>query len=371
VTSQGNAHNHLAAAALRARRSVHRVSAALERRTALAGPDPAPDSAEPAASPPTVAAPAPSAEPAPQRPAYEQTRLADGVTAVELDAVNELLAEAAEIERTGGSAECNAFLGRHQLVYDPGAFSSDPFSEEYRRAQIDLYKVIADVDSYVPSENELMQVHIEARLRQPAPFDAGSTGAAADQVIAYGFVLRMLDLKPGDRLIEYGPGQGNLSVLLATIGVEVTAIDISPEFVELIRRRAQLTDLPLTAVLGEFGDPPPDGEPVNAILFYEAFHHAADHQQLVRTLRERLAPGGLVVFAGEPIMDSPAQPWVGPWGVRLDGISLWAIRQHHCLELGYASPYFREMLARNGFGVEYHECRETAIGNSWVARPLN
>lgn len=297
-------------------------------------------------------------------------RMADGVEPVELHELDELIVRAEQIERSGTFTDRNAFLQRHQLTYDPGTLPSDPFSEDYRLAQIELYKQIAGVESYVPSVNELMSVDLTARLRQPAPFDAGSTAAAADHLIAYGFILRLLDLTPGASLIEYGAGQGNLSILLAMAGVEVTAIDISPEYVELIRRRAERAELPIEAVVGEFGDAPPGGDKADAILFYEAFHHAADHQHLIRTLRDRLEPHGRVIFAGEPIIDSPVQPWIGPWGVRVDGVSLWAIRQHHCLELGYASAYFREMLSRNGFTVEFHACRETGIGDSWIATPV-
>ena len=325
----------------------------------------------PGAAPKSPPAPVPEvpAEPAPSP--LDRPRLADGVTPVALADVDELIRHAQEIERDGTFTDRVEFLAGHQLVYDPGAMPADPFSEEYRLAQIALYERLAGVDAYVPEINERMDVDIAARLRQPAPFDAGSTVAAGDHLIAYGFILRLLDLAPGSRLIEYGAGQGNISVLLATIGVDVTAIDISPGYVELIRRRAEQAELPLRSVLGQFGDPPPGGDRVDAILFYEAFHHASDHRALIRTLRDRLKPGGRVVFAGEPIIDSPVQPWIGPWGVRLDGVSLWAIRQHGCLELGYSSPYFREVLERDGFAVEFKECGETAIGNTWIATPTN
>jgi SAM-dependent methyltransferase len=330
-------------------------------------------SPQPPADPAGSAPPAGTTDGAPESEATEApiTRLADGVQPVSLDGLEQLLERGLEVERTKSFAEREAFLQRYQLTDGQNTLPEDPFSEEYRLAQLDLYKVIAGVDDYVPAVNEIMAVDVEAKLRQPAPFDAGTTAAAADHLIAYGFIFRMLNLAPGARVIEYGAGQGNLALLLATAGIGVTAIDISPGYVELMQRRAARADLPLEAIVGEFGDAPPDGAQVDAILFYEAFHHASDHAQLIRTLRGRLKPGGRVVFAGEPIIDSPVQPWDGPWGVRLDGVSLWAIRQHHCLELGFASPYFREMLERNGFSVTFHECRETAIGNTWVATPLD
>ena len=73
-------------------------------------------------------------------------------------------------------------------------------------------------------------------------------------------------------------------------------------------------------------------------------------------------------FAGEPILETPSQPWAGPWGVRIDGVSLRAIREYQCCELGFTTSYFVRMLMRNGFLVTFHPCVETYIGNTWIAR---
>jgi 2-polyprenyl-3-methyl-5-hydroxy-6-metoxy-1,4-benzoquinol methylase len=291
-----------------------------------------------------------------------------GIQLIDLSQLEDLLRRADEVRERGTFTDRWEFLADYRLQYDQAALPDDPFSEEYRRAQLDLYRLIANVSEYDPRLNEVISVDIDERLRQPAPFDAGSTAAAGDHLIAYGHLCRLLDLHPGDRVLEYGAGQGNISLLLATMGLDVTAIDISPDFIELIRRRAARDDVPLTAVLGEFGDPPPDKKPVDAILFFEAFHHSFDHVALVRSLRELLCPGGRVLFAGEPILESPAQPWVGPWGVRIDGVSLGAIRQDHCFELGFSVSYFVRMMMRNGFLVTFHGCAETDIGNTWIAR---
>jgi SAM-dependent methyltransferase len=305
-----------------------------------------------------------------QRPSACATSapLLPGLELVGLAQLDDVLARADEIERCQTFTERVRFLERYRLDYNPGLLPEDPNSDEYRAAQLVLYRRIAGVSTYDPRVNEVMSVDLEGRLRQPAPFDAGSTAAAGDHLIAYGFVCRVLDLGPGDRVLEYGAGQGNITLLLAMMGLDVTAIDISPEYVELIRRRASRDGVRLEAIVGQFGDAPPDGKPVDAILFYEAFHHASDHVGLVRSLRALLAPGGRVLFAGEPILDTDDRPWAGPWGVRIDGISLSAIRQHQCLELGFDASYFARMLMRNGFLVSFHRCAETAIGNTWVAR---
>jgi hypothetical protein len=79
-------------------------------------------------------------------------------------------------------------------------------------------------------------------------------------------------------------------------------------------------------------------------VFFESFHHCADHNRLLRALAAALAPGGHVYFGAEPITrDFPV-----PWGIRTDGESLWAIRQNGWLELGFRESYFRTALRRAG-----------------------
>ena len=46
-------------------------------------------------------------------------------------------------------------------------------------------------------------------------------------------------LRPGDRILELGCGDGALSCLLASEGFDVTGVDISPGMVEEARRRAE------------------------------------------------------------------------------------------------------------------------------------
>jgi 2-polyprenyl-3-methyl-5-hydroxy-6-metoxy-1,4-benzoquinol methylase len=312
---------------------------------------------------------APTAEPAPPAAsAAEGPPTLGGREVVAFDAMDELLRRADAVELEQGYAGKAVFLNGFRL--DPGArvTSGDPDDPVYREAQMAMYREIARVEDYDPRIHEIVPMNIEERVRRPAPFHEGSMVSAGDHLIAYGFIMRLLDLPPGSRVIEYGPGNGNIALLMATMGMDVTAIDIGPDYIEIIRRRAENQGVPITAVVGEFGDAPPDGDPVDAIVFYEAFHHSSDHLGLIRTLRERLAPGGKILFAGEPIVEDESRPWLGPWGVRLDGVSLLAMRAYRCLELGFTESYFVRALMRNGFSVTHHVCKETGIGNSWVAQ---
>jgi ubiquinone/menaquinone biosynthesis C-methylase UbiE len=301
----------------------------------------------------------------------EGPRTLGGREVVSFEAIDDLLRRADELERAQGHAEMASFLNDFRL--DPGTsvIAADPDAPAYRDAQMAIYRDIAGVEDYDPRIHEIVPMNVDARVRRPAPFHEGSMAAAGDHLVAYGFMMRLLDLPPGSRVIEYGPGNGNISLLLATMGMQVTAIDIGPDYIEIIRRRAENQGIAISALVGEFGDPPADGEPVDAIVFYEAFHHTSDHLGLIRTLRRRLKPQGRILFTGEPIIDDESGPWIGPWGVRLDGVSLMAMRRYRCLELGFTESYFVRSLMRNGFRVTHHVCKESGIGNSWLAEEAN
>jgi hypothetical protein len=71
-----------------------------------------------------------------------------------------------------------------------------------------------------------------------------------------------------------------------------------------------------------------------------------------------------VFFASEPIDDS----FDVPWGLRLDGESLWAIRRNGWLELGFQESYFLRTLQHLGWLVIKHFTEATHLGVIFEAR---
>ena len=53
-------------------------------------------------------------------------------------------------------------------------------------------------------------------------------------------IARLAVDAPGDRVIEIGAGTGTLSAALIALGADLTAIDIDPDLVEILRSRADL-----------------------------------------------------------------------------------------------------------------------------------
>jgi SAM-dependent methyltransferase len=109
------------------------------------------------------------------------------------------------------------------------------------------------------------------------------------------------------------------------------------------------------------------GQTFDAVLFYESFHHCWDHILMLRKLHDVLRPGGRVFFAAEPITDA----FPMPWGLRLDGESVWAIRQNGWLELGYTEEYFTATLRREGWSSVKHVAQDTHLGTIFEASPLH
>jgi hypothetical protein len=105
-------------------------------------------------------------------------------------------------------------------------------------------------------------------------------------------------------------------------------------------------------------------EKFDCILFFESFHHCENHNLLLSKIERVLKPGGKIVFGAEPITtDFPI-----PWGLRMDGQSLWAIRKNGWLELGFNRKYFTEALSKLGFFLDYFEGKDGPWSHVAIAK---
>jgi SAM-dependent methyltransferase len=289
----------------------------------------------------------------PPRPGYREV-----ATLAEADAE---LARAAAA--TGPSHDAHfAVLDSFGLKY-PTDLPRDPFSAEYRAAQMAFYAEVAGRTDYAPAECELTPIDDERRA-VPYPYYTRSTRVVGEQLQAIGFVVKALAAPPGATVAEFGCGFGRLTLEMARTGLNVTAVEISPDFVDLLRANAAREGLPVTAVRSAMLDFRP-AHRFDRAVFYESFHHCDDHGAMLDRLRAVIAPGGAVLFAGEPIMDELPIPW----GVRRDGRSLWCVRRHGWLELGFRTDYFLSALKRHGWRAEVLASRDVPWNRVFVARP--
>jgi ubiquinone/menaquinone biosynthesis C-methylase UbiE len=241
----------------------------------------------------------------------------------------------------------------------------DPFSEEYRLVVMSLYEWLHG-SPYEPS-HEHVAFEFARFVDVPFPYSTQSCVTVGNHLIAIGHVIRTLDLPAKSRVLEFGPGWGNTTIALAQMGHSVTAIDISQEFVDLINARASRVNVPVTTIVGDFSAAQELEGQFDAVLFFESFHHCTNHWDLLTSLDRIVAVGGRVFFAAEPIEEE----YYAPWGPRLDGESLWAIRRNGWFELGFRRSYFVEALRRTGWSAQEVNCPELPSGRIVVARRLS
>ena len=249
----------------------------------------------------------------------------------------------------------------------PTDLPADPDSEAYRDRQLALYERLHGKPYALA--NEASPMDPMAGAERPFPYLTGSTDTVGSHLLAIGFLIRELALPAASTVLELGAGWGNVAIALARTGHSVTVIDVEMNFVRLLTERCRRKNLSLEVIHGDFSAIDRLDRTFHTVLFVESFHHSADHQALIASLGRLVAPGGQLVFAGEPI--DAAFPV--PWGLRLDGESLWAIRRYGWLELGFREDYFCSLLARHGWSVTRAVSEDLAAthrgwGTVYVAR---
>ncbi|RZI43620.1 class I SAM-dependent methyltransferase [Herbaspirillum sp. HC18] len=296
------------------------------------------------------------AQPVSVQPLHQPTGPKLVRTLEELDAMLQMLDKAAAISDDELRRGFTQFRMRFPLE-----LPSDPDSPEYRAAQMKLYEWLHGKPYSVT--NEISSFDTAAAVSRPFPFYTESPQTVGNHLISIGHLIRTMNLPPKSAILEFGPGWGNTTVWLARMGYQITAIDIEKNFVELVKERARRKSLHVDAIQGDFSMIHQIDRQFDAVLFFECFHHCSDHQALIAGLDRVIAPGGKAVFAAEPITDD----FPIPWGLRMDGESLWAIRKNGWLELGFQETYFRALLARHGWDVTKSVCSETPWGVIFTA----
>jgi 2-polyprenyl-3-methyl-5-hydroxy-6-metoxy-1,4-benzoquinol methylase len=259
----------------------------------------------------------------------------------------------------------NCFLFDRSLLDMP----SDPFSPEYREAVLAIHSKITGRRSYNAATMELSDFDVAQAIQKPAPYQNGGQWLG-NYFESYGNLFKKLEVSAGSRVIEYGCGDGEISLHLARLGCDVTVIDIEPKYIEVVRAKAKMLGVSINAIHGDFGTTDGLGD-FDRAFFYQSFHHSLEHQKTVENLSRLLRPEGLIVFGTEPIID-PEGPWMNavpyPWGPRLDGLSLLAMRRDGWMELGFQEPYFIEMLRRSGWSFEKFKSDTNGLDFNVVAR---
>ncbi|HJN73258.1 MAG TPA: methyltransferase domain-containing protein [Myxococcota bacterium] len=142
-----------------------------------------------------------------------------------------------------------------------------------------------------------------SRFAALAAIDPDLAGALDRQAEAQVDLLeRLLELRPGDPLLDVGCGGGRHSILLQERGLAVTGVDLAPELLELAQRRWAARhpghDGPQW-VQCDMRDLSPQGPFAAAILLDRTlgvFDDDADHLRTLSNIADRLRGGGRLVL---------------------------------------------------------------------------
>jgi 2-polyprenyl-3-methyl-5-hydroxy-6-metoxy-1,4-benzoquinol methylase len=240
----------------------------------------------------------------------------------------------------------------------------DPLSQEYKEIVFGQYEQIAGRKYQTDYEEHPFDVGTDQDFSvRPWPYCTSDAAVVGEHLIATGHMLRSMMPKPGERVLEMGAGWGNLVLPLAMIGCVVTALELEPRYVNIIRKRAERAGVLVKVVKMKFLDLPSLNEKFDLIIFCAAFHHCHDHQALLRMVVDHLAPGGRLALCGEPMDEAMGHPWgLNP---RREGIN--QIVTHGWFELVFRVSYLLDLLKSAGLNPELKVCPETAMGNVIMA----
>lgn len=121
------------------------------------------------------------------------------------------------------------------------------------------------------------------------------------------WLVGLLSLREGSRVLDLGCGPGLYALGLARLGARVVGVDVSRRSLGHLLEASAAENLPIETVHGSYLEADLDGPHDAAILIYEdycALNPAQRHLLLTR-VREALRPGGQLVF---DVTAAPAFP---------------------------------------------------------------
>src|SRR5205807_8484924 len=157
------------------------------------------------------------------------------------------------------------------------------------------------------SADEIRDVNTRYHDVAAATYDTkwGIDFGAVGQAQVVGKLRKLLgpELDRGfDRALEIGAGTGYFSLNLLQAGVvrEATCTDISPGMVSALAANADRLGLPVRAARADAESLPFADGSFDLVLGHAVLHHLPDLELAFAEFHRVLAPGGRIIFAGEP-----------------------------------------------------------------------
>jgi SAM-dependent methyltransferase len=159
-------------------------------------------------------------------------------------------------------------------------------------------------------------------------------------------ILRLLP-KPPARILDLGVGSGWTSEILAWSGYDVVGLDICPDMIEIANNKLSPT-LPLSFAVYDYENPLPYSD-MDAVVMYDALHHAEKEQLAITRAYAALRPNGVFICI------EPGQ------GHSLTEDTKAAVKKFGVTEKDMPFSYVRQLLASAGFRQIEQYVRTTAL----------
>jgi 2-polyprenyl-3-methyl-5-hydroxy-6-metoxy-1,4-benzoquinol methylase len=244
----------------------------------------------------------------------------------------------------------------------PTQAASDPFSPEYRDFWLKQYELLSGRSYAI--KNELHDFDEAGLKYRVYPYSTRDQKTVANHLIAAAAILEAIEAPPPAKVLEMGVGFGNTALQIAMTGYDVTVLDVEKKYLDNIQERFARENLHVRCLHMQFLDVSEIDDSFDVILFYECFHHCLEHEALLRLLKTKLSPGGVIIFAGETI--EPDLPFA--WGLNPSGQGVFSIRWFGWMELVFTERYFLDLLKRNGFSVVRNKLNHSAHSVVYTAR---
>jgi protein-L-isoaspartate(D-aspartate) O-methyltransferase len=176
---------------------------------------------------------------------------------------------------------------------DPSASRADMVERQLRARGIADERVL-EAMSTVPRETFVPEGwRRRAYADEALPIDAGQT---ISQPVIVARMTELLQIAPGDRILEIGTGSGYQAAILASLGAEVTSLERQHDLVAPARQRLGALGLDRNVTIreadGSLGEPA--GAPWDAIIV------TAAAPAIPMPLRDQLADGARLVIPVGP-----------------------------------------------------------------------
>jgi 2-polyprenyl-3-methyl-5-hydroxy-6-metoxy-1,4-benzoquinol methylase len=191
-------------------------------------------------------------------------------------------------------------VGIYLIIHDYSEGKFPPIFADQQKAYD------AEINSLFNSPGLSSELLIEAELRKPFWF--GNRGELLTDFIKLRKALEKCQIKPPQKILEIGCGMGWMSEFLAIMNYVVVATTISPYDIEQAKKRiASIQAKGISSKLEyrvssmeSVGSKVEDVLPFDAVLVYEALHHAYDWHQSIQSAFSCLKPGGWLIICNEP-----------------------------------------------------------------------